>query len=356
MKLVLVGGFLGAGKTRLLLAAGEMLRARGMRVAILTNDQGGELVDTRLAESSGFATGEVTGGCFCCRFSDFLAAAERLAVAQPDVIFAEPVGSCTDISATILQPLKAYYGGRFRLAPFTVLVDPARARQLLAADADPDAAFLFRNQLLEADLVVFTKGDLPGEPPEVPGIPSRRLSAATREGVQAWLDEVLEGGIPAGSRLLALDYARYARAEASLGWLNWQAEVRLARPLTPAALVGPLLDGLDQALTRAGARIQHLKVFGQAATGYVKASLCANGEEPISEGALDASPARIHHVVVNLRAGASPELLLEVMDQAAAAIPGTTVVTHRQAFRPGAPSPEHRFSTVAEQPGPPLTT
>ncbi|HWQ55662.1 MAG TPA: GTP-binding protein [Bryobacteraceae bacterium] len=356
MKLVLVGGFLGAGKTRLLLAAGAVLRARGMRAAFLINDQGGELVDTRFAEASGFATGEVTGGCFCCRFSDFMSAAERLAAAQPDVIFAEPVGSCADISATILQPLKARYGQRFQLAPFTVLVDPARAHQLLSDDADPDTAYLFRNQLLEADLVVFTKGDLHGEPPQVPGIPSRQLSAATGEGVHAWLDEVLDGGIRAGSRLLSIDYARYARAEASLGWLNWRAEVRLTRPLTPAAVVGPLLDGIGRALITAGAQIEHLKVFGQAATGYIKASLCANREEPIAEGAFDASPARAHELVVNLRAAASPELLLDVMNEAAAAIPGRTLVMHRQAFRPAAPSPQHRFLTLAEQPDIPLTT
>ena len=168
--LVLAGGFLGAGKTRLLLRAAELLRERGVRAALLTNDQGEELVDTRLAEASGFAAAEVAGGCFCCRFSQFLASAERLAAAGAQVILAEPVGSCADISATILQPLKSGYGANFRLAPFTVLVDPARARQLLAAEADPEAAFLFRNQLLEADIVAFTKADLGVEPPELPGI------------------------------------------------------------------------------------------------------------------------------------------------------------------------------------------
>lgn len=344
--LVLTGGFLGAGKTRLLLAAAGMLRERGVRAAMLTNDQGGELVDTRLAEASGFSVDEVTGGCFCCRFTDFLTSAVRLADAGAEVILAEPVGSCADISATILQPLKSGYGARFRLAPFTVLVDPVRARQLLAPDAGAETAFLFRNQLLEADIVVFTKFDLGVEPPRVPGVPLRRLSAATGEGVAAWLDEVLECGIPAGSRLLDIDYERYARAEASLGWLNWRAEVRLRKPLTPAALAGPLMDSLDRILTAAGARIAHLKVFAQAATGHVKASVCANGEPPAVEGALDAFPAAVHTLVLNLRASASPELLLEACDRAAASIPGRSKVTHREAFRPAAPRPEHRASSV----------
>ena len=344
--LIVVGGFLGAGKTRLLLAAGEILRARGKRVGIVTNDQGGELVDTQLAAASGFDTGEVTGGCFCCRFSDFLRAAEQLA--RADVILAEPVGSCTDLSATILQPLKSWHGARFRLAPFTVLVDPARARELLAPGADPEAAYLFRNQLLEADIVAFTKADLHRDFPELPGLLPRRISAATGQGVAAWLDEAMGGGIAAGTHLLEIDYARYAQAESSLGWLNWQAEVRLRRPLTPAMLVGPLLDDIDRALTAAGARIAHVKVFAQSATGYIKAGICRNGEEPGVEGALDAAPARTHRVVLNLRASAAPELLLEIVDRATAAIPGKLAVTHREAFRPAAPSPEHRFTVVAE--------
>jgi G3E family GTPase len=186
--LILVGGFLGSGKTTLLLRAAARLADRGLRAAIITNDQGGELVDTRLVNASGYAAEEIAGGCFCCRFSDFMAATERLRSLHPDVIFAEPVGSCMDISATILQPVKQLFGNRFRLAPFTVLVDPERARQLLHPEADVHLSYLFRNQLEEADLVCFTKTDLYSELPELPGVIAHGLSARTGEGVNEWLD------------------------------------------------------------------------------------------------------------------------------------------------------------------------
>jgi len=42
--IVIVGGFLGAGKTTLLLAAAELLRKRGMRPAVILNDQSADLV------------------------------------------------------------------------------------------------------------------------------------------------------------------------------------------------------------------------------------------------------------------------------------------------------------------------
>ncbi|MCC6858303.1 MAG: hypothetical protein IT158_07075 [Bryobacterales bacterium] len=348
--IAIVGGFLGAGKTTLLLKAAALLHARGLRVAVITNDQGGELVDTRMAAASGLDAEEVTGGCFCCRFSDFVSAAGRLLDFRPDVIFAEPVGSCTDLSATILQPLKAYERGRFELAPFTVLVDPARAKELLGPAGDPDMAFLFKHQIAEADLLCFTKADRHSEFPSL-GRPARRLSAHTGEGIGEWLDSVLGGSLPAGGRIVEVDYGRYALAEAALGWLNWHAEIGLRRAEQPAALVGPLLEQVDEALTRAGIPIAHLKVFDRARTGYIKAGICSNGEEPWVDGDLLAGPARRHDLVLNLRARGAPEALQAMVEQAIGAVPGTVRVLHRQAFRPGAPVPEHRFSSVSPPAG-----
>jgi hypothetical protein len=344
--LVLAGGFLGAGKTTLLLRAARLLHAHGMRAAIITNDQGGSLVDTRMAAASGIDAGEIAGACFCCRFTDFIAAAESLAAVHPDVIFAEPVGSCMDLSATVLQPLKQSYGEEFRLAPFSVLVDPRRAAELLRPDADPHLAYLFRNQIAEADLVLFTKADLPCEVPDLPGASVRFVSARTGEGVTEWLDEVLSGRLRPGNRLLEIDYARYAAAEAALGWLNWEAELRLREARTPAAVVGPFLERLDEELTRVDAPIAHLKIFGRTPTGYIRAGICRNGDEPSVEGDLLASAARHHKLIVNLRACAPPAILEQALARAVAELPGVPRIRHQQAFQPAAPVPEHRFREV----------
>lgn len=345
--LILVGGFLGAGKTSLLLAAGSRLRAMGRRAGVILNDQGGELVDTRLAEAAGFDTEEITGGCFCCRFSDFIRAADRFAAHKsPEIILAEPVGSCADLSATILQPIKRFYGERFQLAPLTVLVDPARAEALLRDDADPLAAYLFRKQIAEADLVRFSKADLYERFPQLDGVNAQPLSARTGDGVEAWLDEVLAGNIAAGSRLLEIDYGRYAEAEASLGWLNWGGDLVLNRALTPAAITGPLVSRIDGLLSEAGIAIAHLKVFTGSAAGYVKASVCRNREQAVVDGSLDAPPARRHALVVNLRAAGAPEILEALVERVIRDLPGKVRVAHQQAFRPPAPVPEHRFEEV----------
>ena len=188
---IVVGGFLGAGKTTLLLAAAKELERRGLRSAVVLNDQSEGLVDTEYAALNGLPNDEVTGGCFCCRFSDLVGVLDKLRAHGPHVIFAEPVGSCTDISATTLHPLQEY--GSYRLAPYTVLVDPERAKALLRPDADPNLAFLFRKQIEEADLICFSKSDLTNEVPEIGAHRTRQISAKTGQGVAAWLDEVLSG-------------------------------------------------------------------------------------------------------------------------------------------------------------------
>lgn len=342
--LVTVGGFLGAGKTTLLIAAARLLAARGLRAVLLANDQGEELVDTRWAEQAGVTSGGVTGGCFCCRFSEFLGAARRLlAEHEPDVLLAEPVGSCIDITATVLRPLERDFRGLFRLAPFTVLVDPGRASRLLAPGADPRLAFLFRSQIEEADLVCWSKCDLYATLPPLAHPAVRRLSAATGQGVAAWLDEVLSGMAPVASRLLEVDYAYYAQAEAELGWLNWSGSIRLRKPLPPSLIVGPLVDELDAALTAAGAAIVHLKVLDHSLTGTLKVSLCENGQEPAIDGDLTASATLHHELLINLRAVASPEALRGITEQALARLPGRINVRTFQCFRPSPPQPERRL-------------
>jgi hypothetical protein len=339
--LVLVGGFLGAGKTTLILAAARELGRRGMRSAVILNDQGDALVDTELARAHGLQAGEVSGGCFCCRFSDLMDSAERLLAFSPDVIFAEPVGSCTDLNATTVLPIQSFYADRFRLAPLTVVVDPARAQALSQPDADPDKVFLFSKQVQEADLVLMAKSDLY---PESAG--ERRVSARTGDGVAAWLDEVLSGRLAAAGRVLDIDYERYARAEAALVWLNLDLTLESAPPQSPAMVLGPLFDGIEATLTRAQIAIVHLKASATSNSGWVKAAACGNGRQPDAEGDLDASPALRHRILVNLRCGGDPDSVRAIVEAEVGKLAGHKEDLHLACFRPSAPKPEHRMTAA----------
>ena len=339
--LAVVGGFLGAGKTTLLLAAGRILGRRGWRTAIVTNDQGDDLVDSRWVAGNGVPWAEVGGGCFCCRLSDLERSLAPLLALQPHVVFAEPVGSCTDLAATVLRPLRESRGAALRVAPLTVVMDPARRAEVERDDADPDVRFLFRKQEEEADLLLLSKSDRRGWA-SVAG--ARRVSARTEEGVLAWLNDVLEGGAPAATRELEIDYARYAAAEAALGWVNWRGRLDFPSALPLAQVVGPLLDDLDERLCAQGARIAHLKCAVSTGSVALKAGLAAPGGEPDVEGDLQAPPARRMELLVNLRALGPPDELLRAVHGAIALLPGRATTLREQAFQPAAPRPERRIA------------
>ena len=83
----------------------------GKVVAAITNDQGSDLVDTQFLKSLDVPTGEVAGGCFCCTYGRLESELARMyREVRPDLVFAEAVGSCTDLVATVARPLAEYSG------------------------------------------------------------------------------------------------------------------------------------------------------------------------------------------------------------------------------------------------------
>src|SRR5256714_2317213 len=160
----MVGWFLGAVKTTALARLARFYTERGQRVGLVTNDQAQDLVDTNSLRAQGFPVQEVPGACFCCKFDELMNKVQCLEESErPDVILAEPVGSCTDLVATVVQPLKDLYGQRFDIAPYAVLFKPSHGLKILRGDAEagfsPKAADIFKKQLEEADAIVLNRLD-----------------------------------------------------------------------------------------------------------------------------------------------------------------------------------------------------
>ncbi len=344
--IVPIAGFLGAGKTTLIIAAARVLRKRNLNCAVILNDQGGNLVDTKHVREQEISASEVSGGCFCCRFSDLIDRAEDLRKLNLDVIFIEAVGSCADLSATVIQPLKRDFRDRFRTAPLTVAVDPAQARQVLALPESSELRYLFDRQMEEADLIALTKCDLTTESPPLGSAETRYLSSLTGTGVCEWLDEILSGAIRAGAKILDIDYGRYAQAEAALGWLNWHAQIGLRRPLSPAEFVGPFVDDLQEAIRSHGGEIMHLKISDDTESSYLKVSITSSDVEPRAEGDLTASPEVEHELRLNLRAIMDAEALRQIFLREVDKLPGQREKASLECFSPSKPEPQQRFSEV----------
>ncbi len=363
LTLALINGFLGAGKTTLIAAAAKRLQARGRRVAVITNDQAADLVDTHNLRGQGLDVAEVAGGCFCCQFDGLMATLDglRRGGSNPEIVLAEAVGSCTDISATVVQPLKDLHHDSVRLAPFTVMVDAPRLKNAVALAAEDqlgkDVLYIFDRQVEEADLMLLNKTDLVS-PAEIealsaemrrrrPGTPLIATAARTGVGVEAWIDALLSGagaggGTGAGRSVLDLDYDRYAAGEAELGWLN--AHISLAQPADGwrAAAIA-LVERLRTAFRARGAAIAHLKVALNGAGGSVVIGLPdASAEASISETGT-ADPAAPVTLVLNARIRLAPEDLRQEIERALPGTAGTMTILELSAFRPARPQPTHRY-------------
>lgn len=360
---IMVGGFLGAGKTTAVLRLAGHLAAQGRRLGVITNDQSQGLVDTSMVQSHGYPTQEITGGCFCCRFTSLTDAAERLTrQARPDAFIAEPVGSCTDLRATVQYPLRRLYGDDYRVAPLTVLVDPIRAARVLGLEPgrtfSAKVQYIYEKQLEEAEIIAINKSDLiDGDRQSAliralnrrfPDADVIVMSARTGQGLDAWFARVCGSVESVVRAAMDVDYDRYAEGEALLGWLNATCRVASATPFDGNEWLARLGHVVHGCLFEAAAEIAHFKMTLSPESGHDLAVLNIVQSDGRAES--------VHHLqddvtaaelIVNLRAEADPDLLHAIvragLEEVARASGVHVSIAHSEHFRPGRPTPTHRM-------------
>jgi G3E family GTPase len=364
MRFLMVGGFLGAGKTTTLGRLASRYMEQGLQVGIVTNDQATDLVDTHTLRSQGFDVEEVPGACFCCKFDDLLSTIGRLEGAQtPDIILAEPVGSCTDLVATVVQPIKQLYPDRFQTGPYSVILKPSHGLRILRNEEDAGfsskAAYIFRKQLEEADAILLNRIDelSPEDADELTAlvkavngdVPILRISARTGQGFDA-LDELLAQEGNFGRRILDLDYDIYAEGEAELGWLNSSLKLSAQQEFELDELLLEVVQSLRRTLAEQKYETAHLKVIGLWEGFFGVANLVSRDSQ--AELSLP-SHSRVREVdlIVNARVAADPAILeiivRDAVQQAAQARQAQVDFHQTQSFRPGRPVPTHRYATGA---------
>jgi G3E family GTPase len=361
-RLVIIGGFLGAGKTTGMLALARGIESSGRKCAMITNDQSSGLVDSAMTAAQGGGAGEITGGCFCCRADELIAMLRRIAAeSAPDVILAEPVGSCTDLAATVTNPLRRVLGSDFSLAPLLVLVDAqrlwrryfgrARGGQALTRDV----TYILDKQLEEAHIIAVNKVDLLSVRAQQQvqsqvrtAFPQARvamISAAHGIGMEELLKLLEDSTAAAGpGALQEIDYQRYARGESELGWLNGEWEMTAAAPVNGTAMVRSLARGIQKFLAGKGCEIGHLKTSLTTGDDRLAVANAVTSRIPAkSSVVMTGKITGKARLLVNVRAQAAPALLRQAVAAATRQLP-PQVTLRRQtlsAFRPAAPVPRY---------------
>jgi G3E family GTPase len=359
LRLILVGGFLGAGKTTMLWEAADRIIKKGKRVGLVTNDQAPELVDTALLLHKNIKVAEVSGSCFCCNFNGLLDSIGHIREeANADVIIAEPVGSCTDLSATILQPLKARLNNNLLLSPLTVMADPVQLTDILqggTAGLHPGAAYIYIKQLEESDIILISKSDLlsSGEMdilkekvrerfpfPEV-----RSASVTTGEGIDEWLEEVLKR-TNAGLRIVDVDYDLYAKGEAVLGWLNCTIELSSVSADWDHFAQG-LMQKLNDRFKEMKAPVGHVKILIENGENYITGNLTGSSDKVNFRGS--AGKGDRAKLILNARVEMDPDSLEKIIRDVLEVHLNGKIKARYLGFRclsPGRPNPTFRFDHI----------
>jgi G3E family GTPase len=358
IRFVMIGGFLGAGKTTTLAQLAAHYQGQGKHVCIVTNDQAADLVDTHLLKSYGYDVEEVAGSCFCCNFNGLTDAMGEFEKRQrPDIILAEPVGSCTDLVATVALPMMQLLGERFEIPPYAVVLKPSHGLKILSGTGrgfSPKAEYIFRKQLEEADVLLINRIDeLAAEEvdrleqllkEQFPGRPIVRMSAKTGANFDQLVDALEQPAQPR-AHTMEVDYDVYAEGEAELGWLNASVLVTSEKAFELDQLLVDLIDDLRQRLEQAQAETAHLKVIGQADGNSAVANLVSS-DTPVTLSLASEFRTRQAELVVNARVAIDPAVLQELVEAAVAEIgrryQAKAEVNSVQSFRPGRPVPTHR--------------
>ena len=364
---IMIGGFLGAGKTTAVGKLAKELCAKGLRVGLITNDQGRNLVDTAMLRSQGFATEEIPGGCFCCRFNSLVDAARKLTEqSRPEVFIAEPVGSCTDLLATVTYPLRRLYGDNFTIAPVSVLVDPIRARRIFGLDKggsfSEKVLYIYNKQLEEADLIVMSKCDQSDRArlaalrdailARFPGKEIIAVSARDGTNLDTWFERMTREQQQPG-RAMEVDYTVYADGEALLGWLNCTVQLAAKEAFDANRLLEVLAAAVQERLRSAHAEVAHLKMTLSPDGGLEEIAainLVRNDFVPELSLRLE-EPAHSGQLIINLRAEATPDVLGSAVQESLNALAGQfntlkATLDHLEHFRPGKPTPTHRLKEI----------
>jgi G3E family GTPase len=354
MRLNLVGGFLGSGKTTAIANASRLLMEDHKIVAVIANDQGEQQVDGMVFKGLGVPDMEVANGCFCCNYDqleEYVLAIE--ASHHAEVIFAESVGTCTDLVATVLKPLNLRMPNL--LVVISVFADAAFLASIIEGTSlfiEDDVRYLYRKQLEEADLLIINKKDLvsPEQLGEIAKVitaeyPGKELlfqNSLDRGDVTQWLEATTRFQ-PTVRRSLELDYVAYGAGEARLAWLDKRLHIRDDQG-NAVLIAGKIIAGIFRRVQEQELLIGHLKFFVETKEWTRKISFTHSTTD--FHLLPDDREVKSLSILINARVQADPDLLARVVDEVIkhASYEQCTIVTEKwSAFKPGYPRPKYRI-------------
>jgi len=162
MRVIVIGGFLGSGKTSTIIRLGTELSAQGKKVAIIVNEIGEVGIDGDVISKYGLDTTELTSGCICCSLKVNMKITISLLMKdfQPDILLIEPTGIA--FPQVIKNEINLMDLRGTVVAPLVTLIDGSRFKQLMK-----EVKHFSMRQIIDAEVLGINKIDLM-EPRQIP--------------------------------------------------------------------------------------------------------------------------------------------------------------------------------------------
>jgi G3E family GTPase len=351
MKIHLLSGFLGSGKTTAIQHACSEFLKKGKKVGVITNDQGAKLVDGDFFEHLKIPGVQVVNGCFCCNYDQLdISIQSLIETNQPDVIFAESVGSCTDIVATVIKPLL-----KFRPeaeVTFSTFADAQLLKMLLQQNSsfDESVRYIYFKQLEEAEVIVISKIDLMDDYSlddmkrlidKYSGKVTLYQNSFDTTDVRRWL-KVLDNKSVTTPSSLYINYDMYGEGEARLAWHDQQVEIQSSNYNAMQATNG-LIKTISQKIQFNDYPIGHLKFL---LNNEKKISITNISKEEVFDNIFEER--KYAGLLINARVQTSPEalshLISESIKETEIKFNCKIVVKSHASFQPGYPKPVYRIT------------
>jgi len=352
MKIHLLSGFLGSGKTTAIQHATRSLMEQGLRVGVITNDQGIKLVDGNFFESLNIPNRKVVNGCFCCNYNDLENNIQSLIkINETEVIFAESVGSCTDIVATVLKPLLQFHkNAKITLSTFA----DVRLLQMILKDKtnsfDETVNYIYLKQLEEAGIIVISKIDLVNKEglEEVRQLMQEKYGTKTllfqnsldKNNIRRWLNTLNSYQSSGSLQSLNIDYDIYATGEARLAWLDQELEIYSTNN-NALQHTKAFINTIYKKIQIHQYAIGHLKFL---INNEIKISFTSNNQPDVT---IENKPTASATLLINIRLQTEPEIIKQLIDEAIKEEEIKSgckiIVSSLSAFQPGYPKPTYRI-------------
>ncbi|TQD25418.1 GTP-binding protein [Methanolobus vulcani] len=158
MKVLVIGGFLGSGKTSTIIRIGKEFSEAGQKVAVIVNEIGEVGLDGDVISKYGLDMTELTSGCICCSLKVNMKTTLTLLNRDyhPDVILIEPTGIA--FPQVIKNEVDLMNLKDTTVQPLVTLIDGSRFKQLMK-----EAKNFAMRQIIDAEILCINKIDLVDE-------------------------------------------------------------------------------------------------------------------------------------------------------------------------------------------------